>query len=212
MTWEIRQKYWTFTGLMITFVPFVLISLIQLFAYKALKQSVTKFNKNSQQMLRMKRVFKTFTTVAATFFCLSMPLSVYTLIDLWCMGKEFRRANLSLRGRLFAAFTVLLSLNTCANPLIYGRLHKKLMKLFPCSANKKNTGKGNPMQLQTSGLNVSNRCHPTEEKQRCGIETIASEYERDSEASEGQQICYQLSERAHHQSKKEYLPDINKTQ
>ena len=76
----------------------------------------------------MKKVLRTFTIIAAVFFLLTTPLCVFSLLYFWALEN----INISKKTAfdLYKSFILIMTINSCANPVIYSRIHTKVFQLI----------------------------------------------------------------------------------
>ena len=127
--------YSTVQSTIVTFIPLTIIITIQILAFRTLRSSSQHFQQDRHRLLQLREVSHTFLLIVAVFFLSTAPVSVYT-ISAWYIAvyhEEFLQKNGSLMYDISKPLNLLLVLQNCANPLIYGRVNvriKKKVRLF----------------------------------------------------------------------------------
>ena len=129
-TWDsdATNKCLTVLVCLISFVPMSVICFVQTLTYRELQRSSRQFGENSQRIRTMKKVLRTFTIIAAVFFLLTTPLCVFSLLYFWALEN----INISKKTAfdLYKSFILIMTINSCANPVIYSRIHTKVFQLI----------------------------------------------------------------------------------
>ena len=112
-----------------TIVPMIVIIIIQVRSHLALKQSGHQFGSNANRIQRMKKVNRTFLVVACLFFGMAAPAGVLFIYK-WVMYAYNPRMISTTIFNLSRFFHFILSLNCCANPIIYAKIHRRIAPLI----------------------------------------------------------------------------------
>ena len=116
--------YITVIACLISLFPLMLICIFQILTYRELQRSIHKFPPNSNRIRTMKRVLRTFIVVAAVFFCLTTPYCMFRLLGFWV--QIIGVLSTDVISKMYRSFALLMTINSAVNPLIYGKVHKKL--------------------------------------------------------------------------------------
>ena len=127
---KFEQLYMTALEVLVTYIPLIVISITQFFAYKSLKRSTELFGKSDKRMRIMKQVFNTFIIVIVVFFLLTTPVSFLILFYYWYHDKKYLEAHLNLIDDIFGVLNLFVSMNSCVNPLIYGGVNDRVARFF----------------------------------------------------------------------------------
>ena len=128
LSWLDTFIYVTILDCCISFLPMIIIVTVQILSYKELQKSARQCRASSNRDRYVKKVFRTFVIIVVTFFVLATPFCILELLVFWT-GPSVVPSN----ANLYRSFILLLSINSCANPLIYGRIHRTLFKLIKCN-------------------------------------------------------------------------------
>ena len=147
--WQCKLKldlhgYLTAFDIFVSAIPMIIICVVQTQTYKQLQRSARQFRGSSNRIRTMKRVFRTFAVVAAVFFLLTTPLSIFKVVFVWVLSKGKMSPIIP---HTYHSLTLLMAMNSCANPLIYGRIHIRLLKLKPCYMQRKRRNASNKIEL-----------------------------------------------------------------
>ena len=117
-------------SLLISFIPLPILVALHFLSYKAILKSAQQFNMDNNRLKTMKQVRKTFFVVIVIFFCLTVPTEIQTVVVVafWNF-KQDMLPPVTLLVKLATFFDLLHSFNSCANPFIYAKIHKKLSKI-----------------------------------------------------------------------------------
>ena len=116
--------YITVIACLISLFPLMLICIFQILTYRELQRSTHNFPPNSNRIRTMKRVLRTFIVVAAVFFCLTTPYCMFRLLGFWV--QIIGVLSTDVISKMYRSFALLMTINSAVNPLIYGKVHKKL--------------------------------------------------------------------------------------
>ena len=112
--------------------------------YKEVQRSARQFGENSNHLRNMRKVLRTFNMVVGVFFFLTTPLCIYALLFLWAL----KDVPIAQKAKMLRLFVVLLSFNSCANPLIYGKIHKRLFLFVTCNFRNRRNITSNETELK----------------------------------------------------------------
>ena len=137
MDMNFERAYMTSLELLVVYIPLVVISVTQYHAYKSLQQSAIQFGMTNRRMRIMKQVFNTFIIVVAVFFLLTTPISFLILFYYWYNDREYLKSNEDLINDIFSALNLLVTMNSCVNPVIYGSVNDRVVHFFHSTIRKK---------------------------------------------------------------------------
>ena len=146
----------------VIFLPLFLIVVVQLLTYMHLTQSARRRRSTVQDVARIKelnRVSGVFATIAGVFFTLTLPSSIFILIFWHYVIHDFTFVlrHRHLMNDLSGIFNILLATNSCVNPLLYAKIHKKLLRRIRMIFEKKRSVKSEShtlTQYPTEGRSV----------------------------------------------------------
>ena len=112
---------------MISFIPFPTIMALHIFSYRAIHTSAKQFNLDQQRIRTMKQIRKTFFTVVIVFFVLTVPTDIYYIVYgyIATFYPGIFSKNYSLFNKMGIFFTLANSFNSCANPFVYAKIHRR---------------------------------------------------------------------------------------
>ena len=145
---EASWKCLTVIVCFISFVPMTVICVVQALTYEELNISARKFKSSSNRLCTTRQVFRTFLIVAAVFFFLTTPLCVLELLDFWVLGEFDIKSD--VKFDLYKSFVLLMAMNSCANSLIYGRVHKRFYQLITCNVMNRRFDRSNDLTLRST--------------------------------------------------------------
>ena len=129
MSVEALDAYYTLLAIFITFLPLCIIITLQTLSYKILQQSVIRFGKATERLATVRQVSRQFIVVTSVFFLLTTP---FTIAEVVVSYIEITESNVDLLVDVLNTCLLIQNLNSCANPLIYGKVHRWFFKLFSC--------------------------------------------------------------------------------
>ena len=131
MSYEGLDAHYIILAVLDTFLPLLIIIILQCLAYKALKHSVRRFGEDINRIRTIREVSKTFMVVTAVFFLLTTPYTVVELIVSYVVSKTSKNSeyNIDLLVDLLNTCLLIQTMNSCTNPLIYGKVHRWFLKL-----------------------------------------------------------------------------------
>ena len=117
-------------AILTSFIPSPILLVLQVLSYHAIKKSMQKFKLDFNRINTLKRLRKTFFTIVLIFIILTFPKEINCVI-IQCLRRFFphRLPALKLIHKLRLFFTLLHSLNTCINPFIYAKIHRKFTRI-----------------------------------------------------------------------------------
>ena len=133
-----EQAYLASWNTISIFLPLMTIIIIQYHAYNVLKHSSDQLTKDAIRIRSLKKVFRTFLVVIAVFFLLTAPATIFDLY-VWHIMVHHRPifvSKVSFFHKLRCIFYIILSLNSCVNPLIYANLGTKFRLIVTTIASK----------------------------------------------------------------------------
>ena len=118
---------------MISFIPLPIIVTLHVLSYRAIVQSAERFELDTNRVRTMKKVRRTFCIVIVVFFLLTSPSQAvyFTLTFIWKFYPHLTPKYTVLRN-LDIFLNLLLSFNSCANPFIYAKLHRRFSRCLCC--------------------------------------------------------------------------------
>ena len=116
-------------SLFVSFVPLPIILILQMLSYNAITRSARQFQWNSHRVRTIKSVRQTFSAVVAIFFFLTAPTEIFgvTIVCIWKFAPSMM-PPMRTYDTLARLFNLLLSCNSCANPFIYAKIHRKFTR------------------------------------------------------------------------------------
>ena len=109
--------------LLISILPLPILIFLQIALYRAIVHSSQQFQLDANRIRTMKRVRKTFCTVILAFFVLTVPAGTYFVVINGIIYYTSYVTKYTLELSRF--FNILLTLNSCVNPLIYSKIHRR---------------------------------------------------------------------------------------
>ena len=128
MSFNFTQVYTIAQVTIATFIPLLIISITQHQAYKSLKKSSEQFGIDERRIRVMKKVLNKFIVVIVVFFLFTTPISVLTLFLQWYADPS--KLDYDLINDSFSVLDLLMTVNSCANPIIYGGLDEKVVQFI----------------------------------------------------------------------------------
>ena len=146
-TWH-RKTFKCLTVLFpfISFIPMTIICTLQVLTFKEIKKSAKQFKEDFCRIRTVRQVSRTFLIVATVFFFLTTPLCVFALIDFW----TFLDIPTDVNYNLYNALVFLMASNSCANSLIYGRVHTRLFKCITCNIRNRRIDRTNDLTSRST--------------------------------------------------------------
>ena len=115
-----------------TFIPLPIILNIQMLSYRELKKSGNQLNTNVNRIRIIRRVGRSFRLVLLVFFSLMTPASVFfpSIHYLDIFKPHIFSSNILLITKLVRVFNLMVTLHSCVNAFIYGKVHRSIRKIY----------------------------------------------------------------------------------
>ena len=116
-------------AVLISFAPLPILILLHISSYHAIAKSAQQFQLDNRRIHKMRKIRKTFSAVVVIFFALSVPTEIYsvTIVSIVKFYPNMMR-TIKYRFHIDRFFNTIISLNSCANPLIYAKVHRRLSR------------------------------------------------------------------------------------
>ena len=121
---KLSLYYCTILAVFQPITPLFIISYLQYLTYKELQRSAEHFGPNDHRVQTIRRATHTFIVVVVAFFLFCAPISLYSF-SFWFIEVPQKPFPVEYRFML-----ILEACNSCANPLIYGRVERPLAKVY----------------------------------------------------------------------------------
>ena len=123
--------YTTALGLVASYLPLTIIIFLQILSWKTLRRSMRKVSllkMNQKRAKRIKEASYTYVAIVIAFFLLTLPKAVnYMHFMYWYRYQRPPKERPSVnRWNWWDATHVLYVFNSCVNPLLYAKIHKRM--------------------------------------------------------------------------------------
>ena len=127
---DVICTYYTILTIFKLFLPFCLIGTFQHLAYRELQKSARQFGNNSQMICNIRKASHTFIVVSAVFLLLTAPICIYT-VSCWFIENDTTYTTYTILNKVeIRIFSLIESINSCTNPLIYGKIHRPIIQMY----------------------------------------------------------------------------------
>ena len=118
-------------SLLISFIPLPILLALQILSYQAISKSARQFHLSNNKLRTTKQVRKTFFAIIVVFLGLTAPSEIYAVtIEALFIFKQDMLPPTTLSEKLVLCYNLLISFNSCVNPFIYTKVHKRLLRLL----------------------------------------------------------------------------------
>ena len=128
-------------------IPAFVITTIHILIFRAIKKKTKDCNaaREKNRIRQLRKISKTFCLIAAAFFVLVLPRSIYT-ICLCLLAKHKPQIFMSSEtGEIFHITKIILdflnTFNSCISPILYVKIHVRVRKLWQKFRKERNKDK-----------------------------------------------------------------------
>ena len=140
-------------GLIIFGLPLPILIMLHIVSFRAIVHSSQQFQLDANRIRTIKRVRKTFCTIILVFFVLIVPAGTYFVVFSCIKYIKPSIVNEHLYT-LARFFNILVSLNSCGNPLIYSKIYRRCSWCRSCMRSQSTHGRHTGATIQANEIEL----------------------------------------------------------